>query len=186
MEGTEFVVAAKAGEVMREPQFVERDRVLLAGLGFFGDPFGPSGGWTEENEIGRLWSRFMAHMRERGGELRGVHAPHVGYEVHIEHAETASTGHVEVFVGVEVVSVEGVPVELAVKVLPPATYAVFTLRGEEIVSDWPRAIYNEWMPEAGYEPAAPFMFELYDERFAGMDDLEGSEIDVYVPVRPVE
>ena len=43
-----------------EPKIVERERITLVGLSFFGDPFREKGGWTEQNEIGRLWSRFMS------------------------------------------------------------------------------------------------------------------------------
>jgi len=40
-----------------QPTFVERDQIILVGFGFLGDPFATSGGWTEENEIGRLKQR---------------------------------------------------------------------------------------------------------------------------------
>jgi len=43
-----------------EPTIVERNQITLVGFGFFGDPFAASGGWMEENEIGRLWNRFVA------------------------------------------------------------------------------------------------------------------------------
>ena len=41
-----------------EPRIVESERIILVGFSFFGDPFALSAGWTEENEIGRLWQRF--------------------------------------------------------------------------------------------------------------------------------
>lgn len=43
-----------------DTKIVERKLTILAGISFYGDPFSQSGGWTEENEIGRLWSRFMS------------------------------------------------------------------------------------------------------------------------------
>jgi hypothetical protein len=42
-----------------EGRIEDRPLTILAGLSFFGDPFAQSAGWTEENEIGRLWTRFM-------------------------------------------------------------------------------------------------------------------------------
>ena len=48
-----------------EPRLVEADRITLVGFSFFGDPFRMSAGWTEENEIGRLWKRFMAYWMDR-------------------------------------------------------------------------------------------------------------------------
>ena len=71
------------------------------------------------------------------------------------------------------------------KILPPAQYAVFTLKGEQITSDWSKMIW-EWMSGAGYESAYPYGFQLYDQRFKGLDNLEGSELDVYVPVKPAD
>jgi len=35
-----------------QPALVEKERMILAGLSFFGDPFATQGGWTEENESG--------------------------------------------------------------------------------------------------------------------------------------
>jgi AraC family transcriptional regulator len=159
---------------------VEEGQMLLLGFSFFGDPFRISGGWTEENEIGRLWQRFMAYLGQH--QHRIAHAvTGVAYEVHIEHEETMQTGEYEVFVGLEVETVEDVPVELVVKILPPATYAVLTLQGEQITCDWHNMI-TEWMDRAGYERAYPYGFQRYDERFKGVDRIDESVLDVYVPV----
>ena len=166
-----------------EPIIVERDQIVLVGFTFFGDPFAASEGWTEENEIGRLWQRFMAYMARHGECVKHVADPTVCYEVHISHQETAEKGHVEIFVGVEVAQLEDVPVQLAVKMLPATRYAVFTLAGEQIASDWPKMIYQEWMPGSGYESAHPYMFQLYDQRFKGLDQLDASALDAYVPIK---
>jgi predicted transcriptional regulator YdeE len=166
-----------------EPTIVERDQIMLAGFSFFGDPFAISGGWTEENEIGRLWNRFVAYMASRGGSIKHTKNPKVQYEVHIAHEETAAKGHFEVFVGIEVAQLEDLPIEVSVKMLPPTKYAVFTLKGKQITSDWPKTIYHEWMPESRYQAAYPYMFQLYDRRFKGLEHLDASELDAYVPVK---
>ncbi len=166
-----------------EAIIVERGQIVLVGFTFFGDPFAASEGWTEENEIGRLWQRFMAYMAQRGDCVKHIENPMVCYEVHIMHEDTDEKGHIEVFVGMEVARLEDVPVQLAVKMLPATMYAVFTLEGEQITSDWPRMIYQEWMPESGYESAHSFMFQLYDQRFKGMDQLDASALDAYVPIK---
>ncbi|MFN2225021.1 MAG: GyrI-like domain-containing protein [Anaerolineae bacterium] len=157
--------------------------ITLLGLGFFGNPFEVSGGWTEENEIGRLWSRFMAYLERHGQEIRQASTMDVAFELHIEHDETRQTGEYEVFVGLEVEGLEEVPVQLSAKVLPPTTYAVFVLRGQEIVSDWGQEIHGQWMPGSGYESAGSWGLQRYDERFKGLDRLDESLIEVYVPVR---
>jgi predicted transcriptional regulator YdeE len=157
--------------------------MTLLGMGFFGDPFQVSGGWTEENEIGRLWSRFMAYLAEPGHEIRHATAEEVAYELHVEHPESPQTGEFEVFVGVEVDRLADVPVQLSAKLLPDTTYAVFALRGAEIIGDWWQAIYDGWMQRAGYESAGNYALQRYDERFKGLDRLDESVIEVYLPVR---
>lgn len=170
---------------MMEPVFVEREKIVLAGFSFFGDPFQASGGWTEENEIGRIWQRFMTYLEKHSARLPQMVNPQQAFEVHIEHPETAVKGHVEVFVGVEIASAKGVPVEVVVKELPATTYAVFALRGSEITGDWPRRIYVEWLPNSEYEESHRYLIQLYDERFKGLEaeQLAASELDIYVPVQ---
>jgi predicted transcriptional regulator YdeE len=165
---------------------VEQDQMLLVGLSFFGDPFKSSAGWTEENEIGRLWVRFMAFLEKQGERIKHIKENEVSYEVHIEHVETEEKGEYEVFVGLEVAQLEDVPLELLVKVLPPTTYAVFTLAGEEIASDWHQMIHQDWLPESGYRIAYDYAIERYDQRFKGLDRIAESVLEVYIPVAGVE
>ena len=165
-----------------EPTIVEKGQIVLVGLSFFGDPFSVSGGWTEENEIGQLWTRFMTYLEGNSSRIEHVR-DNTAYEVHVRHEETASKGHFEVFVGMEVDKLEDVPVQMLIKILPPTKYAVFTLTGQEITSDWPRAIYHEWMPESAYQEAHRYSFQLYDQRFKGLENLNESTLDVYIPVK---
>jgi predicted transcriptional regulator YdeE len=164
-----------------EPKLIDAGPMTLVGLSFFGDPFRLHGGWEEENEIGRLWARFMAYWSQHAPEIRHVVDPTVMYEVHVEHAEMAQTGEFEVFCGVEVTRLDALPVELVAKVLPATRYAVFTLRGAEIASDWNQAM-ADWMARAGVQRAYPYGFQRYDERFKGVDRMEESVLEAYVPV----
>ena len=164
-----------------EPTIVEKPQMFLVGFSFFGDPFKLSGGWTEENEIGRLWKRFEAYLAQQRARIKHVVADQVAYEVHIQHQETERTGEFEVFVGFEVAQLEDMPVELSAKILPPTTYAIFTLSGPAISSDWSKMI-AEWMSQAGYASPYPYGFQQYDERFKGVDRMDESVLDVYVPV----
>jgi predicted transcriptional regulator YdeE len=168
-----------------EAKVIEKSQIILVGFSFFGDPFAESGGWTEENEIGRLWSRFETFLTDRRNSIKHLKSDAVAYEVHVESAETASKGHREVFVGMEVEKLEDVPFDMLIKILPPATYAVFTLKGQQIVSDWSSTI-GQWMLEAGYEPAYAYGIQRYDERFKGLDNLAESKLEVHVPVKRVE
>jgi AraC family transcriptional regulator len=166
-----------------EPTITETQERLLVGCGFFGDPFKLSGGWTEENEIGRTWKRFMAFLEQHRPSITHVVREDVAYEVHVYHEETMQTGEFEVFVGLEVRRLEDIPLEMTVKVLPPATYAVFTLRGEQIVSDWYMQAFAEWLPQAGYKGEHSHSIQRYDERFKGLDPIGDSILEVYIPVR---
>ncbi|MBN1315781.1 MAG: GyrI-like domain-containing protein [Anaerolineales bacterium] len=165
-----------------EPKMVEKDSMILVGFSFFGDPFMMSGGWTEENEIGRLWNRFIAFFFKHRNEIKHTVSNTVMYEVHIQYEVTKSTGELEVFTGVEVAKLEDVPIEMLVKILPPSTYAVFTLYGQEISSDWQKMIQG-WMKESGYSPRGNFGLQCYDERFKGLDRIDESILDIMVPVK---
>jgi AraC family transcriptional regulator len=165
-----------------EPRIVDKDRMLLLGFSFFGDPFQFSGDWSEENEIGRLWKRFMAYLEKRVAHIHNVSPEHVFYEVHIYHEETISKGLFEIFVGLQVTSLEDVPVDLLVKILPPTRYAVFTLKGQQITSDW-HLMIHDWLEAAGYRATGAYSFQYYDQRFKGLDQLDASSLDVYIPLQ---
>lgn len=167
---------------MEPTAIIEKGQMLLVGFSFFGDPFSMSGEWTEENEIGRLWHRFISYMTKNQDCIKHIVDNEVAYEVHVEHEETKLKGHSEVFVGVEVEELEDVPVEMLMKTLPPITYAVFTLKGQQITSDWPKMI-GQWMTQSGYQQAYTYGFQRYDQRFKGIERIDESELDVYVPIK---
>jgi AraC family transcriptional regulator len=166
-----------------EPKIIDRGQILLVGFSYYGDPFATSAGWTEENEIGRLWHRLETFLGKYRDRVKHIRDETVAYEVHVEHEETASKGYYEVFVGMEVERLDDMPIEMVSKELPATKYAVYTLSGDQIVSDWAKEVYDEWMPGSGYERAYGYGFQLYDARFKGLDRLDESELDVYVPIR---
>ncbi|MBN2502908.1 MAG: GyrI-like domain-containing protein [Anaerolineales bacterium] len=163
-----------------EPKIIDSPAITLVGFSFYGDPLRLSAGWTEENEVGRLWSRFMPFFQANQEHIQHLNED-AAYEAHIEHPETAETGQYEVFLGVAVEQVENLPLELLIKVLPPTKYAVFTISGALLPEEWALEVYGEWLPQSGYE-AKPYMFWRYDERYKGLDHLADSELEVYVPL----
>lgn len=167
-----------------QPKIIESSRLILVGMDFFGDPCAIASPWSEENEIGKLWKRFMHFLGKKADTIQHKADPSVGFEVHIETDETKSIGHREVFVGIEVSELEEVPLELVVKFLPPTKYAVFTLKGAEITSDWGKLIYQDWLPQSGFTSHHSYLIERYDERFKGLEgkELENSELDVLIPI----
>jgi len=170
---------------MQAPRLIEGPPLLLAGMSFFGDPFRMSGDWSEENEIGRLWQRFGAYLQAHPDCLELASEAGVSYEVHLQHEATLRTGEVDVFAGLPVTptALERLPVALLLRRLPACRYAVFTLRGAEITADWPQQIYEQWLPGSGFVEAYPYHAQRYDGRFKGLQDIEHSLIEVYVPIR---
>lgn len=176
------------------PEIKDHPQRYLAGFSFFGNPFAQYSGWTEENEIGRLWVRYMAYLRqydaqppapEEAAGAAGMEQD-VAYEVHIYHPATVETGEFEVFVGHLIADPGQVPTILSVKVLPAAPYAVFTLRGRQIVGDWGLRIYQGWLPSSGFRSDFAFNYQRYDKRFKGLDRLEDSTLEVHIPLQPAE
>jgi len=169
---------------MIEPEIVQRGPMLLAGFTFFGDPFKTSAGWTEENEIGRTWQRLMSFLKTR--EAGFPRPTSQFFELHLLHPGSLENGEYEVFVGFDIsdpADTLALPVELCVKVLPATKYAVFHLQGSTITTDWNQMIFQDWLPASGYCEAHPFSFQLYDDRFKGLDRIEESELDVFIPIR---
>jgi len=160
------------------PKIVTAKEWLVVGMSFYGDPFSQASGWSEDNEIGLLWKRFMAFDFAR---IKHRTAPDAFLEIHIETQETAAKGIFEVFVGAQVDKLEDVPVECVVKVLPAAQYAVFTLEGQQIVSDWSNML-RDWMVSSGYVRSHKYFIQSYDSRFKGMDRIDESVLDAYIPI----
>lgn len=164
------------------PRIVHRPALTLAGMSFYGDPFTSHAGWTEDNEIGRLWIRLGRYLESVGASMPGV-----TYEVHLRSAETALTGDFEVFAGYPLpgpgaLAPAEVAVELMSRTLPPGDYVEIELRGADIVEENP--VLAEWFRESGYREGGPFIVLRYDERFLGTDRLDESVVTFLMPVRP--
>jgi len=161
----------------------KQPEMYVAGMSFYGDPFRTHGGWSEENEIGRVWARFMTYFEKNKQKLQTIPPPDIFYEIHIYDDETIVKGVFEVFVGTRIKTLEGVPLELLIKTLPASEYARFTFEGQAISEDWYLAV-DQWIAKASYQRANPFFFQYYDDRFKGVDKIEDSILDVYIPVEP--
>lgn len=164
-------------------KIIEKKEIILYGFSFFGDPFKTHDVWQEDNEIGQLWYRFMDFFEKNKEKIKNIKDEKLLYEIHIDNEETKIKGLYEVFVGIEIEKAEDLPVDGLIKILPACEYGVFTLKGEQIQSDWAKEIFEKWMPESGYSRAHNFGFNLYDDRFKGMDNIKESELDVYVPIK---
>lgn len=166
-----------------KPKIIMEDQICLIGMSFYGDPFNNASAWSEENEIGYLWNRFINYYNENTNLIKHIKETDVFCEIHYQTPETAEKGYVEVFVGVPVENIREIPLQCVAKQLPGTIYAVFTLEGQEIISDWGKKIYQEWLPHSDYELSYNFNIQFYDYRFKGMDNIQESVIDVYIPIK---
>ena len=64
--------------------------------------------------------------------------------------------------GMEVEKIDNVPYDLLIRILPSTQYAVFTLNGTEIHSDWNKTIYEDWLQTSDYEISYHYNIQLYN------------------------
>lgn len=152
-------------------------------MSFYGDPFDNHAGWDEDNQIGLLWKRMMSFLKKDETFL-SLSQTSAWYEVHIQSEETKVKGSFEVFVGVEfdLEKLAEMPAQLLVKNLPATQYAIFTFEGEEISSDWGKTL-ESWLSGSEYLSSGTYNFQYYDERFKGLDRINESVLDVYIPIK---
>ena len=166
-----------------EPRIIEQTEMTIVGMVYYGNPFWDAEAAPEQNEIGKLWTRFNAYWESHPEALKHMVDAEIGWELHIGTDEYEETKEYFVMVGVEVSKIEDLPAPTFAKVLPAGQYAVFTLKGEQMTGNWGESIYGGWLPSSAYEEAYSCTIERYDEgRFKGWGDPE-SEVEIWVPVK---
>ena len=165
-----------------KPAITDKRKIILVGVDFYGNPYQEAGGWSQQNAIGQLWNRFNNFYAKKKDSIKHL-VSESGYEVWIDFEGEENSKNDYIFVGMGVKMLDELPLELVARILPETNYAVFTLKGAEIKSNWPPKILSEWLPETGLEQSFTFIMEYYDtKRFKGVDD-PSSELDIYVPVK---
>lgn len=165
-----------------QPIIIDKKRITLLGMSFYGDPFDTHAGWDEDNQIGLLWKRLMGFLG-KNQSFKMLLKSNAFYELHIYSDETNTKGLFEIFVGVEF-DTEGlhtIPPQLSIKNLPETQYAVFTFVGEQINKDWEKVL-QDWLSTSEYKSSGTYSFQYYDQRFKGLDNLAESTLDVYIPI----
>jgi AraC family transcriptional regulator len=165
-----------------EYTIVNKRRITLVGMDFYGNPYKEAAGWSMQNAIGQLWKRFSAFYDKNKGKIKHL-ASESGYELWVDFEGKEDPKEDYIFVGVAVKKLQDPPLELVARILPKTRYAVFTLKGAEIKSDWPSKAATQWLTETSLKRSYPYIIELYDsKRFKGVDD-KNAELDIWVPVR---
>lgn len=152
---------------LAEPEIKTLSGLLLAGL---------SRNFKNSNNaaIPGQWQEFAPRIGHIDGQV-GETAYGVIYNMDDD-------GNHEYLCAVEVASFEDLPNDLARLRLPAQRYAVFQHDGHvsEIQATC-KAIWNEWLPTSGHEPAdAPF-FERYTHRFDPDSGYGG--LEVWLPIK---
>jgi AraC family transcriptional regulator len=169
-----------------EPRIIERDELIVVGMVYYGNPFHAEGVTPEENEVGKLWTRFNAYWDAHREAFKHEVDADVAWELHIASDEYEQTQEYFVMVGIEVSRIKDLPAPIFCKVLPAGQYAVFALRGEQMNENWGKAIYDDWLPASAYEEAYSCTLERYDAKcFKGWGAAE-SEIEIWVPIKARE
>ena len=154
----------------------------LLGLTFHGDPFHSASDWSQANEIGLLWKRFMTLYQKYAFLLEKLtDNPRAAYEFHFEPADFAQTAHLDIFVGFNQNLPGEIPLDFVVKPLPEVCYLTFT----STLADRSNLefFFRNWLQDekVDYIQAYPYVIQLYDERFRSMED-KSSVIEWMIPV----
>ena len=174
-EVTEETLVHRTRRISMTPEFVHRDSFAVVGL---------RGETTlADNRIPELWDRFFP----RRGEIRH-RIGEANYGI-CEYSSPKFPGDVftdetrfHTIVGVEVSDTADIPEGMSLRQMQESEYAVFEHRGSlRRLRDTYDYIYGVWLPNSEYELGMSDDFELYDERFLGMDE-EESLMLIYIPV----
>ncbi len=166
-------------------EVIESDPIKLLGMEYYGTINDVS---DENNEINDLWGRFSDFCKLNWELIEDkVINEKYSYEMHIWKEEAfKESGAFRTFIGVDVKDFDYIPIDLTAKVIPASTYVNFKLRGQEI-NEWEDLVYNQWLPDSDYYLRMVngylYDYQRYDEEeFKGVENLEDSELDVYVPI----
>lgn len=166
-----------------EPKIIESKIFKLVGCIFYGDPFHSAEEWSYENEVGKLWQRFIETSKKYAPLLKKIAIDlNTGYEIHLEPAEYKQTKNYYIMVAIEVNNLNELPLEMFAKIFPKTDYVVFTTSMEKRF-EIGNLVYKKWIPKHRYEQAFPYILQLYDNRrYKGLEDPH-SEIDWFIPVK---
>lgn len=131
-------------------------------------------GKNEEDEIAQLWATSGARL----WDIQDVTRPGVAYGV-IDHMDPES-GAFEYLAGMEVKAGADLPEGMVSWEIPAQTYAVFACTLPTLMETM-HQIYEQWLPQSGYERGTGPEFEFYGQEFDATDP--GSRMELWIPVR---
>ena len=164
----EYIQHINQGDYLR-PKFVERGAIHLVGVASL----------VEDRADART-----KLQEELGHEVESI-ANRLRPERYYGVSFFPQTWEMEGFfylAGVEVASLETIPLVLVGKTIPPLKYARFIHKGSApnvgMTFDY---IYQTWLPKSGNTLAAPLEIEFYGEQYRGSDSPD-SESEILIPI----
>ena len=152
---------------LEPPRFENGELLLIAGLG---------GRYACEASAGipAQWQRFLPHLGQVPGQ--------VGRKAYGVCCNSDDAGNFDYVCGVEVKNFSRLPADWSHVRIPEQRYAVFSQRDHisAIRSTW-NTIWNNWLPESGYEVVDAPNFERYGDDFDSATGMGGLEI--WVPIK---
>ena len=152
---------------LKPSRFENGERLLIAGLG---------GRYMCEGSAGipSQWQRFLPHLGQIPGQLGRI-----TYGVCYN---SDDAGNFDYVCGVEVNDFSRLPADWSRVRIPEQKYAIFCQREHisTIRSTW-NTIWNNWLPESGYEAVDAPDFERYGDDFDSATGMGGLEI--WVPIK---
>jgi AraC family transcriptional regulator len=152
---------------LKPSRFENGERLLIAGLG---------GRYMCEGSAGipSQWQRFLPHLGQIPGQLGRI-----TYGVCYN---SDDAGNFDYVCGVEVNDFSRLPADWSRVRIPEQKYAIFCQREHisTIRSTW-NTIWNNWLPESGYEAVDAPDFERYGDDFDSVTGTGGFE--VWIPIK---
>lgn len=131
----------------------------------------------------RLWPQFKPRKKEIGNLINKEDYSIQLYKKVFSFSEFTSQTEFEYWVGAEVSDTSVVPDGMEVLEIPEGKYAVFIHKGP--VTEFRKTlhhIYQEWLPDSGYELEHRPHFEILGEKYLGVHHPD-SEEEVWVPIK---
>ncbi len=172
---TPIAVSFLNNRISKEPEFVTREKIPLLGFSYFGQ---------NQQEIQEIW----ASLEQRIGLISELLEPGRMYGMVCYDEQFLKSRDFGYLAAGELkkeafTSLGDIPFEFTLRVLPAATYAVFTQKG--VFNQIPVAyeyIYGKWFSQSDFEPIAPFDFEYYEEPY-DPQNADNFEFKIFIPVK---
>jgi AraC family transcriptional regulator len=152
-----------------EPRMVSKNAFTVVGI--------KTRAHIEKHDIPELWAK----LGPRVCEIPHLVEPGVAYG--LTTSLDPESGDFDYVAGFGVEQVGELPVGMGSWEVPAATYAAFTCTLPTMPQAYDYA-YRTWLPASGYQRAAGYEFELYDEEFDNQDP--DSEFEFYIPIQPAQ